>query len=170
MKILVERNIESKCTKILLKAIHKGNQEKKIDVTQLKKTLHRAHLSQDMVLEGNGFVSKNSPVLVGSLSVQQKRREFAGTLCLLNPSNAQLNPIRHLLASLGARHLVHVSRVRVKQTKRLCNYAYMRRNYYKYYVCSPTRYTTFVMVEYLLAICLTARHVSDVHVHPQEHL
>ena len=40
----------------------------------------------------------------------------------------------------------------------------------KIYICSPTRYTTFVMVEYLFTICLTARHVSDLQVHPQEHL
>jgi hypothetical protein len=32
-----------------------------------------------------------------------------------NPLNAELNPIRHLLALVGARHIVHVSRVRVKQ-------------------------------------------------------
>ena len=32
----------------------------------------------------------------------------------LNPSNAELNPIRHLLALVGARHIVHVSRMRVK--------------------------------------------------------
>ena len=31
-----------------------------------------------------------------------------------NPLNAELNPIRHLLALVGARHFVHVSRVRVK--------------------------------------------------------
>ena len=33
---------------------------------------------------------------------------------LFNPLNAELNPIRHLLALVGARHIVHVSRVRVK--------------------------------------------------------
>jgi hypothetical protein len=32
----------------------------------------------------------------------------------INPSNAELNPIRHLLALVGARHIVHVSRIRVK--------------------------------------------------------
>ena len=32
-----------------------------------------------------------------------------------NPSNAQLNPISHLLALLGAHHILHVSRVRVKE-------------------------------------------------------
>ena len=35
---------------------------------------------------------------------------------LFNPLNAELNPIRHLLALVGTRHIVHVSRVRVKQT------------------------------------------------------
>ena len=32
----------------------------------------------------------------------------------LNPLNAELNPIRHLLALVGARHFVHVSRIMVK--------------------------------------------------------
>jgi len=31
----------------------------------------------------------------------------------INPSNAELNPIYHLLALLGARHILHVSRTRV---------------------------------------------------------
>ena len=35
---------------------------------------------------------------------------------LLNHLNAELNPIRHLLALVGARHIVHVSRVRVNKT------------------------------------------------------
>ena len=30
----------------------------------------------------------------------------------INPLNAELNPIRHLLALVGARHIVHVSRIR----------------------------------------------------------
>ena len=33
---------------------------------------------------------------------------------MVSPLNAELNPIRHLLALVGARHIVHVSRVRVK--------------------------------------------------------
>ena len=32
---------------------------------------------------------------------------------MFNPLNAELNPIRHLLALVGARHIVHVSRIRV---------------------------------------------------------
>ena len=34
----------------------------------------------------------------------------------INPLNAELNPIRHLLALVGARHIVHVSRIRVNWT------------------------------------------------------
>ena len=34
--------------------------------------------------------------------------------CRINPLKAELNPIRHLLALVGAHHIVHVSRVRVK--------------------------------------------------------
>jgi len=33
---------------------------------------------------------------------------------LVNPLNAKLNPICHLLALLGAHHILHVSRIRVK--------------------------------------------------------
>ena len=32
----------------------------------------------------------------------------------INPLNAKLNPIYHLLALLGAHHILHVSRIRVK--------------------------------------------------------
>ena len=33
---------------------------------------------------------------------------------LVNPLNAELNPICHFLALLGVRHFLHVSRIRVK--------------------------------------------------------
>jgi len=33
------------------------------------------------------------------------------TLKIINPLNAELNPICHLLALLGAHHILHVSRV-----------------------------------------------------------
>ena len=32
----------------------------------------------------------------------------------INTSNAELNPICHLLALLGAHHILHVSRIKVK--------------------------------------------------------
>jgi hypothetical protein len=34
-----------------------------------------------------------------------------------NPLNAKLNPIYHLLALLGAHHILHVSRIRVNRTQ-----------------------------------------------------
>jgi hypothetical protein len=34
---------------------------------------------------------------------------------VINPLNAELNPICHLLALLGAHHVIHVSRIRVKE-------------------------------------------------------
>jgi hypothetical protein len=34
--------------------------------------------------------------------------------CQLNPLNAELNSICHLLALLGVHHFLHVSRIRVK--------------------------------------------------------
>ena len=53
---------------------------------------------------------------------------------ILKPLNAELNPIRHLLTLVGARHVVHFSRIRVKATNththththtlRLCNTHY----------------------------------------------
>jgi hypothetical protein len=39
---------------------------------------------------------------------------------LFNPLNAELNPICHLLALLGARHILHVSRIRVNTVVTLC--------------------------------------------------
>jgi len=32
----------------------------------------------------------------------------------INPLNAELNPICHLVALLGAHHILHISRIRVK--------------------------------------------------------
>jgi hypothetical protein len=37
----------------------------------------------------------------------------------INPLNAELNPICHLLALLGAQHILYVSRIRVKRIKLL---------------------------------------------------
>jgi len=34
---------------------------------------------------------------------------------VINPLNAELNPICHLLALLGAHHILHISRIRVKR-------------------------------------------------------
>jgi hypothetical protein len=39
---------------------------------------------------------------------------FCTMNCHVNPLNTKLNPICHLLALLGAHHILHVSRIRVK--------------------------------------------------------
>jgi hypothetical protein len=39
-----------------------------------------------------------------------------------NPLNAKLNPICHLLALLGSRHILHVSRIRVKELNVSCEF------------------------------------------------
>ena len=38
---------------------------------------------------------------------------ISNVYCLFNPLNAELNPICHLLALLGAHHILHISRIRV---------------------------------------------------------
>ena len=43
--------------------------------------------------------------------LERPRRRWEDSI---NPLNAELNPIRHLLALVGARHIVNVSRIRVK--------------------------------------------------------
>jgi hypothetical protein len=40
---------------------------------------------------------------------------------MFNPLNAELNPICHLLALLGAHHILHVSRIRVKPKAAVCS-------------------------------------------------
>ena len=39
----------------------------------------------------------------------------------LNPLNTELNPFGHLLALLGAHHILHVSRIRVKRVSERTN-------------------------------------------------
>ena len=62
----------------------------------------------------------------------------------INPLNAELNPIHHLLAFVGARHIVHVSRIRVKhlfQNKSPLNFGQKRPPLqylsYIHFPCSP---------------------------------
>ena len=57
---------------------------------------------------------------------KKKNQKFNGqrtAYFVLNPLNAELNPIRHLLALVGARHFVHVSRIRVKEHRAQHNYS-----------------------------------------------
>jgi hypothetical protein len=45
----------------------------------------------------------------------------------INPLNAELNPICHLLALLGAHHILHVSRVRVNRTGQILPTLHLKR-------------------------------------------
>ena len=45
-------------------------------------------------------------------SLQAQKHEF--WTISINPLNAELNPICHLLALLGAHHILHIRRIRVK--------------------------------------------------------
>ena len=47
---------------------------------------------------------------------RQERRRMK-LLDDLNPLNAELNPICHLLALLGTHHILHINRIRVKERR-----------------------------------------------------
>jgi len=63
-------------------------------------------------------------------TVTTQNFRYGKATCVLNPINAELNPICYLLAVLGAHHFLHVSRIRVKSLtlKLLMSYIYI-------YVC-----------------------------------
>jgi len=42
-------------------------------------------------------------------------------ISVINTLNAKLNPICHLLALLGAHHILHISRIRVNYSERYIN-------------------------------------------------
>ena len=69
--------------------------------------------------QGAYCVSFNTVTLASSHSMLPDDGDHTETFwsCFnvnFNPLNAELNPIYHLLALLGAHHILHVSRVRVK--------------------------------------------------------
>jgi len=57
------------------------------------------------------FPSRALPCAITFQLDSTTRRTWCGTF---NPLNAELNPICHLLTLLGAHHILHVSRIRVK--------------------------------------------------------
>ena len=50
---------------------------------------------------------------LGSLQVNDKHTQSVNHKPLLNPLNADLSPICHLLALLGAHSILHISKIRV---------------------------------------------------------
>jgi len=58
----------------------------------------------------------------GTLSELAKRIHTCTAQCTyFNPLNAELNLICHLLALLGAHHILHISGIRVKQYEQLAS-------------------------------------------------
>ena len=55
--------------------------------------------------------------LVTSKRLPPAKQKFSPSDVVFNPLNAELNPICHLLALLGAHHILHVSRIRVNDNK-----------------------------------------------------
>jgi hypothetical protein len=49
---------------------------------------------------------------------ESKALNWNDTLVRINPLNAELNPICHLLILLGARPILHIRRLRIKQRRR----------------------------------------------------
>jgi len=60
-------------------------------------------------------------------AITGRTEKYAGEISKINPLNAELNPICHLLALLGVHHFLHVSRIRVKSLtlRLLMSYIYM---------------------------------------------
>jgi hypothetical protein len=58
-------------------------------------------------------VEIHNAAIVGTVQIDVRFDIVTGVTANINPLNAELNPIRHLLALAGAHHFVHVSRVRV---------------------------------------------------------
>ena len=54
-----------------------------------------------------------APPVTGETLASSDLEQTTAPCRTFNPLNAELNPIRHLLALVEARHIVHVGRVRV---------------------------------------------------------
>ena len=67
-----------------------------------------------MILQYSGDYMYQLPVWYNS-SAFFPRGVFISHVFTANPLNAELNPICYFLALLGAHHILHVSKVRVKQ-------------------------------------------------------
>ena len=52
--------------------------------------------------------------------------------CLINPLNVELNPICHLLALLGAHHILHVISIRVKRVEKTESNKYFGSNCFSF--------------------------------------
>jgi len=91
----------------------------------IHRPLQRIHLIADKV-KVQILQLQRSSIKCATQQQQSELKVVVGSLCYtmhwlqpiksyIYPLNAELNPICHLLALLGAHHILHVSRVRVKR-------------------------------------------------------
>ena len=80
-----------------------------------QRTLNSAVNREELLVQSWELKMWCWPLKLGQC-IHVKHAQFSvNTQCFcLNPLNAELNPICHLLALVGAHHILHVSRIRVK--------------------------------------------------------
>jgi hypothetical protein len=62
-----------------------------------------------------------------SMPLLRMNTDVPNPAIFLSPLNAELNPIRHLLALVGAHQILHVSRIRVNDINRVIfNFAFLK--------------------------------------------
>ena len=81
---------------------------------QNRKNQHQKRITSDWVTLNASTIAGGTKYVEYVQSWCSIHQSHVQRMYFLNPLNAELNPIRHLLASVGAHHIVHVSRIRVK--------------------------------------------------------
>ena len=79
---------------------------------------HNATGIRDFSSKASGPTSLHEYIVPSSVIEERTGREAhhsTPSSIELNPLNAELNPICHLLTLLGANHFLHVSRIRVEK-------------------------------------------------------
>jgi len=88
-----------------------------------------SRMSEDLIYTGGGILKSCQYNFLGLVHTTVKTlipQYWTVFSAGFNPLNPELNPICYLLALLGARHFLHVSRIRVKllTLRRLMSYIY----------------------------------------------
>jgi hypothetical protein len=85
----------------------------------------RPHTHTSATLHTSGVIGQSHYIWMSAQGVMSSKKATNNPgLCPINPLKAKLNPICRLLALLGAHHILHVSRIRVKgQQSGLCSQA-----------------------------------------------
>ena len=87
--------------------------------------LQGAESNQQLLVNNNYGACSTLPIQANG-STRSSKLDFIRVVTI-NPLNAELNPICHLLALLGVHHFLHISRIRVKSLtlRLLMSYIYI---------------------------------------------